>query len=147
MQRSILSELDKNRLLEGPHAAQTQICDLHKQLMLKEVSPEGNVLRVRTNPLCMCINTKAHAEQDLLREMRDELNDALNEVALLTRIRNEEKRISSERYMQLCATKSQLEAGRVTIISARGCMHKRYVKMGRHTFYTYPNFVCIHTYT
>ena len=83
MQRSILSELDKNRLLEGPHAAQTQICDLHKQLMLKEVSPEGNVLRVRTNPLCMCINTKAHAEQDLLREMRDELNDALNEVAYI----------------------------------------------------------------
>ena len=43
--------------------------------------------------------------------MREELNDALNEVALLTRIRNEEKRISSERYMQLSSTKSQLESG------------------------------------
>ena len=44
--------------------------------------------------------------------MRDELNDALNEITLLTRIRNEEKRISSERYMQLCAAESQLEAGK-----------------------------------
>lgn len=43
--------------------------------------------------------------------MREELNDALNEVALLTRIRNEEKRISSERYMQLRAAESQLEEG------------------------------------
>jgi len=43
--------------------------------------------------------------------MREELNDALNEITLLTRIRNEEKRISSERYMQLQATKAQLDAG------------------------------------
>ena len=43
--------------------------------------------------------------------MRDELHDALNEVALLTRIRNEEKRMSSERYMQLCAAESQLQEG------------------------------------
>jgi len=50
-------------------------------------------------------------DQELLKEMREELNDALNEVALLTRIRNEEKRISSERYMQLSSTKSQLESG------------------------------------
>ena len=43
--------------------------------------------------------------------MREELNDALNEITLLTRIRNEEKRISSERYMQLQSTKAQLDAG------------------------------------
>lgn len=46
-----------------------------------------------------------------MKEMREELNDALNEITLLTRIRNEEKRISSERYMQLHATKLQLDAG------------------------------------
>jgi hypothetical protein len=49
--------------------------------------------------------------QEVLKEMREELNDALNEVALVTRIRNEEKRISSERYMQLRAAASQLEEG------------------------------------
>ena len=50
-------------------------------------------------------------KQAAMKEMREELNDALNEITLLTRIRNEEKRISSERYMQLHATKAQLDAG------------------------------------
>ena len=47
--------------------------------------------------------------------MQDELNDALNEIALLTRIRNEEKRLSSERYMQLCSAQAQLDAGQNTL--------------------------------
>jgi len=47
--------------------------------------------------------------------MRDELNDALNEIALLTRIRNEEKRLSSERYMQLCSAQAQLDVGKITL--------------------------------
>jgi hypothetical protein len=53
--------------------------------------------------------------------MRDELHDALNEVALLTRIRNEEKRMSSERYMQLCAAESQLQEGSGTAASLHEC--------------------------
>ena len=55
--------------------------------------------------------TSSVYSQEVLKDMREELNDALNEVALLTRIRNEEKRISSERYMQLRAAEGQLEEG------------------------------------
>lgn len=58
--------------------------------------------------------------------MRDELNDALNEITLLTRIRNEEKRISSERYMQLCAAESQLSAGKRWCSSMNLCALVQY---------------------
>ena len=64
---------------------------------------------------CSPHNTPVIYAQEHLKEMRDELNDALNEIALLTRIRNEEKRLSSERYMQLCSAQAQLDAGEHTL--------------------------------